>query len=143
MNQRPEWFKKLKTLYLISLQNGEKLYMKRYIKAHPYVLLLAIVAGATGQGVFVFTQFITGNVVDAVAVGDYSAFYTYLGAAVVSVFLIWFFTSVSARLNGLYVYKTRRTLSKDFFEKVLDKKYQLLIRKTVQSMCLCLTMTFQ
>jgi ATP-binding cassette subfamily C protein len=96
--------------------------MRKYILAHPWVLAFAAITGGILQGLMVLTTLITRDIVDAMVAADLTAFYSYIGAAAVIVFLAWVFTLISARMFFAYNFKSKRTLERDFFDSVLATK---------------------
>ncbi|MCL2400107.1 MAG: ABC transporter ATP-binding protein/permease [Defluviitaleaceae bacterium] len=92
--------------------------MKKYILAHPWVLAISILFGALTQGLMVYVEFLTRDIVDALVVGDSAEFFSYISVVVVVIIFVAFFLTICARLFFMYSAKSYRTIANDFFDKV-------------------------
>ncbi|MCL2841121.1 MAG: ABC transporter ATP-binding protein/permease [Defluviitaleaceae bacterium] len=96
--------------------------MKKYILAHPWLLVFAGLSGGLLQILMIGSHLITGNIVDEMINGDRHNFFSYIWIAVIFVVLIWLCTAFFTRLFYAYTYKSYQTLAKDFFDSVLATK---------------------
>jgi len=96
--------------------------MKKYILAHPYVLLLATVTLGLLQGLIAYTSLVIGNIIDAISTGNRDRFFSYIIVAAIVVPLIWLLGCLGIRMGLAYGMKSKRTLQKDFFDSVLATK---------------------
>lgn len=96
--------------------------MKKYILFHPWILAFTFAAAAGAQFLNVYMNFVRRDVIDAVAIGDDSAFFRFTGLAVLISILMWFSISIMTRMFFMYSAKSERTLARDFFNSCMDTK---------------------
>jgi ATP-binding cassette subfamily C protein len=96
--------------------------MKKYILAHPWLLVFAAVGGGIMQGLLIMETLLVARLVNALIRGDSGAFYRYIIPAAGIVVLLWLFLRIALRLFAIYADKSQRTLERDFFDSVLGTK---------------------
>ena len=96
--------------------------MKKYIFAHPWLLLFAAVTGGIMQGLMVVDTLLVARLVDALIAGDGALFFRYALAAAVIVALLWLSLRICVRMFAIYAGKSNRTLERDFFASILATK---------------------
>jgi ABC-type multidrug transport system fused ATPase/permease subunit len=88
--------------------------MKKYLLAHPWLLVFAAVSGGIMQGLMILETLLVARLVNALIRVDGEAFYRYVIPAVGIVALLWLFLRIAVRMFAIYAAKSQRTLERDF-----------------------------
>jgi len=96
--------------------------MKKYIFAHPWLLVLSALTGGILQGILTLSPIVTGWIIDAIVGGNQDDLFSFIWLAAAMVFAVWAMTGISIRMFSLYGAKSQRTLERKFFESTLGTR---------------------